>query len=125
MDIESRRRTIRTFRDLRVWQEAVELVKEIYAVCGRLPRDEQYALANQPKRAAISIPSNIAEGHARNHRSEYRQSVYVAVGSLAELDTQVQLAVELGFLTREYIAPIIGRIDRLKAMLVTLAKKLS
>lgn len=88
-------KTITSFRDLRVWQEGIELVKEIYHLCARLPKDELFALANQMKRAAVSVPSNIAEGHSRKHRAEYRQFVYIAIGSLAELETQLAITREL------------------------------
>ena len=116
---------ITSFKDLRVWQEGIELVKEVYALCAKLPKEELYALANQMKRAASSIPSNIAEGHSRNHRAEYRQSVYVAVGSLAELETQLHLTRELGLANHATFAPILARIDRLRAMLITLGKRLA
>jgi len=118
-------RTIASFRDLRVWQEGIELVKEIYHLCVRLPKDELFASANQMKRAAVSIPSNIAEGHSRKHRAEYRQSVYVALGSLAELDTQLAITRELQLLDEASLASAVARIDRLRAMLVTLGRKLS
>ncbi len=117
-------RSITTFKDLRVWQEAVELVKEVYALCAKLPKEELYALASQMKRAALSIPSNIAEGHSRNHRAEYRQSIYIAIGSLAELETQLYLVKELGLLDEKGLAIVPSRIDRLRAMLVVLGRKL-
>lgn len=118
-------RSIMTFKDLRVWQEGIELVKDIYALCRTLPKDEMYVLANQMRRAALSVPSNIAEGHARNHRAEYRQSVYVAIGSLAELETQIVVAKEVKLLHEQAAAPVLARIDRLRAMLITLGRKLS
>ena len=64
---------IASFRDLKVWQVGIELTKQIYPLCSRLPKDEIYGLASQMKRAAVSVPSNIAEGHSRSHRAEYRQ----------------------------------------------------
>ena len=117
-------RSISSFKDLRVWEEGVQLVKEIYALCGRLPKEELYGLAIQMKRAAVSVPSNIAEGHARNHRAEYRQSVYIAIGSLAELETQLHIAKELNFLNEQAIASVLARIDRTRAMLITLGRRL-
>lgn len=117
--------SIRSFRDLRVWQEGVELVKEVYGLCGRFPRDEQFGLGSQMKRAAISVPSNIAEGQARRHRAEYRQAVYVALGSLAELETQLVLARELSLTNEQSTSAILARIDHLRAMLLTLGRKLS
>ena len=118
-------RSIASFKDLRVWQEAIELVKEVYNLCARLPKDELYALASQMKRAALSVASNIAEGHSRNHRAEYRQGVYIAIGSLAELETQLHVAKELQLLDEESLTPTFTRIARLRAMLITLGRKLS
>jgi len=79
---------INTFRDLRVWQAAVELVVEVYRLTGVLPKQETYGLVSQMQRAAVSIPSNIAEGHSREHIKEYLHHLSVAQGSLAELETQ-------------------------------------
>ena len=118
-------RPIANFRDLRVWQESVELVKAIYAVSADFPREELYGLSSQMKRAAVSVASNIAEGHARSHRAEYRQSVFVAVGSLAELETQLHIAGELGLLSREVSTPVQSKIDHVRAMLLSLGKRLS
>ena len=117
-------RTIASFKDLRVWFEGIDLVGEIYAICTKLPKEELYGLASQMKRASVSVPSNIAEGHSRNHRAEYRQSVYIAIGSLAELETQCCIAENLRFLNHEQIVPVLERINRLRAMLITLGRRL-
>jgi four helix bundle protein len=107
-----------------VWQEGVELAKEVYRLAQSLPKDEIYALASQMKRAAVSVPSNIAEGHSKGHRREYRQSVYIALGSLAELETQLVLAQELSLLPKDKVVSTLARVDRLRAMLVTLSQRL-
>ena len=86
---------IRSFEDLRVWQEAMALAEQVYELCGQLPKEEKYALANQMKRASVSIPSNIAEGSDRNGTKELIQFLYIARGSLAELQTQLMLSVRL------------------------------
>ena len=117
-------KTIRTFKDLRVWQEAVELVKEVYGLCAALPRDELFGLGAQLKRAAISVPSNIAEGHSRNHRGEYRQATFVALGSLAEVETQLLIGRDLGLFADDRLAAALARVDRLRGMLVTLGRRL-
>ena len=78
---------VRGFRDLRVWQAAMELVVEVYALTRGFPRSELYGLSNQMQRAAVSGPANIAEGHARHHPREYLNFLSVAEGSLAELET--------------------------------------
>src|SRR6476646_11745789 len=89
---------VRTFRDLIAWQRAMVLAKEVYRVTGGMPESEKFGLTNQMRRAAVSIPSNIAEGHARQSRADYLKFLRIARGSLAELATQVELAVNLKML---------------------------
>ncbi len=89
--------TIKSFRDLRVWQSGMDLVTEIYRLTQSFPREEQYGLTSQVRRAAVSIPSNIAEGHARESSKEYLNHLSIAQGSLAELQTQVEIATRLDF----------------------------
>ena len=86
------------FQDLLAWREAMSLVETVYRDTAAFPRDEAYCLKLQARRAAISVPSNIAEGTGRNSRVELRQFVGMASGSLAELETQLELAVRLGYL---------------------------
>jgi four helix bundle protein len=86
---------IRTHKDLEIWKEAMQLARDVYTWRQNLPREEIYGLVAQIRRAAISIPSNSAEGAARGSRREFRQFLYVALGSLAELETQIFLAKEL------------------------------
>jgi len=92
---------IRDYKDLHVWQKAMELAKHVYLLTGRFPSEEKFGLISQMRRAAVSIPSNIAEGQARNTTGEFVQFLSHAEGSAAELDTQLRLAVDLGhcFLT--------------------------
>ena len=85
------------YKDLIVWQKAVALVKRVYQVTSAFPSDERFGLISQMRRAAVSIPSNIAEGQARRTTGEFIQGLSHAEGSLAELDTQLTIAVELGF----------------------------
>ena len=113
-----------SFKDLKVWQEGILLVKEIYHLCQSLPKEESLGLSSQLKRSALSIPSNIAEGHSRQHRSEYRQFVYIALGSLAELETQIHIAGELKFMSAEALKSISERVEYLRAMLLNLGRKL-
>ncbi len=89
--------TVKSFRDLRVWQAAMDLVEKIYRLTQKFPTQEAYGLTNQLRRAAVSIPSNIAEGHARQHTKEYLNFLSVAQGSLAELQTQIEIASRLGY----------------------------
>ena len=91
---------IRTFRDLIAWQLGMRLAKAIYQVTQLMPKSEQFGLTNQMRRAAVSIPSNIAEGYARQSRLDYIKFLRIARGSLAELSTQFKLSIELEMLTR-------------------------
>lgn len=86
---------LQSFKDLTVWQKSYELTKLVYVIARKLPAYEQYGLANQIKRSAISIPSNIAEGQQRNNIKEYRQFIGIAKGSSAELETQLLLVHDL------------------------------
>lgn len=87
------------FRKLHVWQKAMQLTTEIYSLVKFLPREETYALSNQMRRAAVSIPSNIAEGQGRNSKKEFIQFIAVARGSLWELSTQLELCGRLNYLS--------------------------
>lgn len=90
---------MKSYRDLLVWQKAMSLVTEVYKATRSFPKEEVYALTSQIRRAAISIPSNIAEGQGRQSRKEFLQFLAVARGSLLELETQVLIAQDLGYLT--------------------------
>ncbi|MBI5934372.1 MAG: four helix bundle protein [Chloroflexi bacterium] len=98
--------TVRSYRELKVWQKGIELVKLVYGLTQGFPKSEIYGLASQMQRAAVSVPSNIAEGQGRQHTGEFRQFLYIALGSAAELDTQLIVAVELGYATAEIAQPI-------------------
>jgi len=90
---------MRSHKDLDVWKKGIALVDSIYKVTKSFPNDELYSLTNQMRRAAVSIPSNIAEGAARGSKNEFIQFLYIALGSLSELETQVIIADRLGYLT--------------------------
>ena len=91
-------RVIRSYRDLVVWQKAMELVAEIYRLTRAFPADEMFGLVSQLRRAAVSIPSNIAEGYGRTSTGEYKQFLGHARGSLWEVETQILIAQKLGYL---------------------------
>jgi four helix bundle protein len=93
--------TINSFRDLRVWQSGIELVTQIYRLTQFFPREELYGLISQLRREAISVPSNIAEGHARESSKEYLNYLSIVQGSLAEIQTQIEIAVRLDFIQHE------------------------
>lgn len=97
---------IASYRDLDVWRKAMALVEMCYRATGSFPKAEQFGLAAQLRRTAISIPSNIAEGHNRRSRQAYRNHIAIALGSQAELETQVELAYRLGFLSSSEVAVV-------------------
>lgn len=89
----------KNYRELIVWQEAIKLAKVVYKLTEKFPRQETYALADQIRRAAVSVPSNIAEGQARRAPGDFRRFLHISLGSLAEVDTQLVLAQEFGYLS--------------------------
>ena len=89
---------IHSHKDLKVWQASMALAAAIYGVTKKFPQDERYGLTAQLRRAAVSVPSNIAEGHARESTKEYLHHLSIAQGSLAEVETQVMLAMRLDYL---------------------------
>lgn len=111
------------YRDLIAWREAMSLVEVVYRDTENLPRDEAFGLRAQIRRAAVSVPSNIAEGSGRNSSGELRQFVGIASGSLAELETQLELAVRLGFL--EARATAIRQADRVGKLVNALRRSLT
>lgn len=92
--------TIQSYRDLIIWQKSVVLVTKIYSVTGSFPPSEIYGLTNQLRRCSVSIPSNIAEGYGRNSTADYKRFLQIAVGSLYELQTQVQIALNLAYVSQ-------------------------
>ncbi len=115
---------VRSYRDLLVWQKAMQMAKMVYLLVKLLPREELFALSNQMRRAAISIPSNIAEGQARNSTKEFLQFLSVAKGSKAELETQLTLCVEINYLSPNDISPIMMLLDEIGKMINALINKL-
>ena len=114
-----------SYRDLLVWQKSIELTKLLYRVTALFPAEEKFGLISQIRRAAISVPSNIAEGQARNTTGEFIQFISHAEGSAAELDTQLFLSVELGFVPAAEAAALFALIDEVRRMLNGLRRKLS
>jgi len=93
----------KSFKDLIVWQKAYRLVLEIYKITKTFPKSETYGLSQQIRRAAISIPSNIAEGYRRKHKAEYQQFLSIAYASLLELETQYLLSLDLDYINKNDI----------------------
>jgi four helix bundle protein len=116
---------VKSFRDLLVWQKGIELTKAVYCLTQKFPAEEKFGLVSQLRRAAVSIPSNIAEGQARRSSAEFSQFISISLGSLAELETQLILASELEIATMNQIEPLIARIHELQKMLYSLRSKLT
>ncbi len=114
-----------TYKDLFVWQKSYELVKEIYFVTKSFPKDEQYGIISQMRRAAIAIPSNIAEGYGRNSRKDYSRFCSIAYGSLLELETQLNLSIDLKFTTTTSVLRANQLIVEVTKMLYVLINKLN
>jgi four helix bundle protein len=102
----------------------MDLVEAVYAVAREWPRDEQYGLTGQTRRAAISIPSNLAEGHGRSGRKEYAHHVSIAFGSLCELETQLLIANRLGYLGNHDRDPILERVAEIRRIMLGLLRSL-
>ena len=113
---------IRNFKDLKIWQRGVELVKLIYQITSNFLSVEKYGIVSQMRRAVVSVPSNIAEGFMRRHNKEYKQFLYIALGSLAELETQIIISKELDFTTTERCTDVLAFIDELNKMTTGLIK---
>ena len=116
--------SIQSYRDLVVWQKAMDLVTAIYRVTKNWPRDEAFGLTSQIRRAAVSVPSNIAEGRGRGSSNEFRSYLSVAYGSLIELETQVQIARNLEYLTPDAAADLLAAAGEVGRLLNGLRKSL-
>lgn len=115
---------IKSFRDLRVWQAGMDLVEAIYRISQGFPNHEQYGLTSQMRRAAVSIPSNIAEGHARQYTKEYLYHLSVAQASLAELETQLEISARLGYIQPKPKETVLTQITSLARQLHALRNAL-
>ena len=116
--------SVSSYRDLRVWQAAMQLAKEVYKISARFPQREMYGMTSQITRAVFSIPSNIAEGHARDSRKEFLYHISIAMGSLAELETQIELSTELEFVDSKSAQAVLQLADGVGKMLRGLQKTL-
>ena len=113
-----------SYRDLMVWQKSIALCIQVYKACEKFPKSELYGLADQMKRAAVSVSSNIAEGQGRQHVKEFLHFISVANGSLAELDTQRIIAENLHFISSENSISLDDRVTEIRRMLYALNIKL-
>ena len=115
---------IRGFKDLEVWQVAMQLVRECYHLTDLFPDSERFGLTNQLRRAAVSVPSNIAEGHGRGSPKNFLNFLWIANGSLAELETQVLLAVELKFVSAVQTEHVLNLAQQVGRMLTGLRRSI-
>jgi len=115
----------RHYKDLLIWQKGMALAKLVYKLSLQFPADERYGLTSQVQRAAVSVPSNIAEGQARHTTKEFVQFLSHAQRSLAELETQLLLCAGLGYVRQEAVSPGLQEIGELQKMVVALKRKLS
>jgi len=115
---------LRSHRDLKVWQLGMRLVKEVYRLSQKWPNAERYGLCDQARRAAVSVPANIAEGHGRQTTKDFLRFVSIAMGSLAELETYLLLSVELGYCSAEDVGGPMRGCDGEGRMLRGLQKSL-
>ena len=113
------------YSELIVWQKAMDLVTDIYKTTRDFPNEEHFGLTSQMRRAAVSIPSNIAEGHGRKLTGAYLNHLSIAYGSLMELETQVQIAVRLNFISSDIALSILANTDEIGRMLTGLKKSLA
>jgi four helix bundle protein len=110
---------VRTHKDLDVWNKAMELAEKLYSLTTKFPKEERYGFTFQIRRSAVSIPSNIAEGAARNSNKEFIQFLYVAMGSLAEIETQLLLAKRLKLINE---SDVFNDMESIRKMLLGLIK---
>lgn len=115
---------VKSYQDLIVWQKSMDLVERVYRMTTVFPRDEVYGLSSQIRRAAVSIPSNIAEGQARKSTAEFLHFLSIAQGSRAEVETQTLIAQRLGYVTPNQIKEILSLLEEISRMLNTLRSKL-
>ena len=111
---------LKNYKELSVWQKSYDLCLKIYGIVEKFPKDESDGLTRQIKRSAVSIPSNIAEGYGRKTTTDYLRMFCMAYGSVCELETQVLLAGDLGFIERDKLGPIHKDIGEVESMLKAL-----
>ena len=116
---------VQKYEDLIVWQKAMDLVAEVYKIAKLLPGEELYALSDQMRRAAVSIPSNIAEGQERNTTKDFINHLYIAKGSKGELETQLLICIRLKYLTQNHMEAAWGLLIEIGKMLNALIQSLS
>jgi four helix bundle protein len=115
---------MRNFRLLNIWKDGIVLAKQVYKLSELLPKEEKFGLKSQICRAAVSIPSNIAEGSSRNSEIEFKRFLEIAIGSAFELETQLIILSELEFVKKEYLNPILESLNNEQKMINSLISKI-
>lgn len=116
---------MKTHKDLDVWNHGIDFVTELYQVTTQFPKEEIYGITSQMRRAAVSIPSNIAEGAARCHKNEFRQFLYIALSSAAELETQLIISERLSYFPNIQKENLIAKLNTISRMLQGLIKSIT
>ena len=124
LELVSEKNAMKNFKELLVWQKSTELVARVYQITGSFPAEEKYGLASQMRRAAVSIPSNIAEGHMRATNKDFGQFLSIARGSCAELETQNVISKKLGYAREGDYVELDSKIEEISKMLSSLRSKL-
>ena len=113
------------FREIKIWQEALVIVKEVYAFTSNLPKEEKYGITSQINRSAVSIPSNIAEGSGRNSNKDFMRFLDISISSSFELETQILLAKELSFITEEKMTLMLEKLAEVQKLIFGFQKTLN
>ena len=121
-EITTRKNNIKTHKDLDVWKKSMDLVEEVYRLTKGFPDSEKYGLINQARRCAVSIPSNIAEGAGRNSKKEFKQFLYISLGSISELETQLIISTELNY---QKDNSLLDELNEIRKMLFGLIKSIN
>jgi len=122
--LKEKQMKVKDYKDFKVCQKGIEIVDKIYTITAKFPKEEVYGLVLQVRKAAVSIPSNIAEGFVRHHSKEYKQFLYISLGSCAELDTQVIISHRRKYITKEELEELTEDINHESSMLVNLINKI-
>ena len=115
---------MRNFKQLEIWKNGIDIVKQVYVLSQQLPSEEKFGLRSQLTRASVSRPSNIAEGCSRNSEIEFKRFLEIAIGSLFEVETQLIISEELGFIKQEGLATIFSLLDKEAKMINSLINKI-
>ena len=111
-----------THKDLDIWKEGIDLIEKIYKITNKLPENEKYGLISQMQRSSVSVPTNIAEGAARQSKKEFIQFLYISLGSLSELETLLIIALKLNYLSEAIFDEISETIEKLRRMILNFIK---